>query len=414
MALVDPLYGFAVCWTYLAAWGLASALSRRPRVIGFRAAAVTLSLAAGLVLLEAPAAFGLVDYDRIRQSMTAGWNEPDRNFVLDPELSFRRPPDAHWSGRPRSDMARYFNLSIRSAYTQTFTTDRRGFRNRTALDRADIALVGDSYVEGAYVSDEETAAVRLQQLTGRAVANLGVSGYGPLQELVVLKKYALPLQPHFIGWFFFEGNDLDDDEKFEDEMAYLRGVPAPPRAAPSWSKRWRDLRARSFTQNAFTALRELTDPLVPDSADSFGWFRDARGDDHRLYFFDFYATRQFGDYERSRLATSVKALREGSDLARARGARLVVFFVPIKFRVYGDVCTFPAHSPCLQWHPWDLEARLADACRQQGIEFVSLTDPMRRAAAGGQVLYAPEDSHWNAAGQLFVAHEVARVAMSAP
>src|SRR5207244_4450858 len=103
-------------------------------------------------------------------------------------LSFKRPPHSRWSGYPRSNMAQEFNLPIRSSYMQTFSTDSRGFRNRSDLDRADVAMIGDSYIEGAYVSDEETAAVRLHELTGERVANLGVSGYGPLQELKVFEE----------------------------------------------------------------------------------------------------------------------------------------------------------------------------------------------------------------------------------
>ena len=36
-----------------------------------------------------------------------------------------------------------------------------------------------------------------------SVANLGISGYGPEQELVVLKRYALDLQPKTIVWVFW-------------------------------------------------------------------------------------------------------------------------------------------------------------------------------------------------------------------
>ena len=65
--------------------------------------------------------------------------------------------------------------------------------------------------------------MRLQELTGRPVANLGVAGYGTLQELKVLEKYALPLEPRLVAWFFFEGNDLDDDQQVRER----NGVQAP-------------------------------------------------------------------------------------------------------------------------------------------------------------------------------------------
>ena len=405
-------FAAALAVTYAALWGLAIQASPERRRMRFRAIAVTLALAFGVVVLETPAMLGLLDYGRIRGALTGRWQGPSVDFIADRELSFRRPPHARWSGFPQSNMAQEFNLPLRSPYRQTFTTDGKGFRNPTEIDRADVALVGDSYVEGAYISDEETAAVRLHELTGQTVANLGVSGYGTLQELKILEKYALPLQPRAIAWFYFEGNDLDDDQAYENAMAYEEGAPAPA-TRPSMAARWREFVDRSFVANAFTELRAIADPLAPNAVDSFGWFRDRAGVSHRFYFFDFYATRAFGDYERERFEAEQAAFRRGAALCRARGVRLVVLYVPIKFRVYGDRCVYPPGSPCATWHPWDLESRFAAFARDAGIELVSLTDPMRRAAANGDVVYWPEDSHWNAAGHRLVA-EVLRSVLLQP
>src|SRR5262249_37521555 len=145
--------------------------------------------------------------------------------------------------------------------------------------------------------------------------------------------------------------------------------------------------------------RKRADWLVPNSVDSYGWFRDRLGVDHRMYFYDFYATREIGSYERRRLAITRATLAPGLDLCRPSGARLVVFYVPMKFRVYGDSCTFPPGSRCRTWHPWDLESLVAALCKDAGLEFVSLTDPLRQAAMRGELVYLTDDSHWNAAGQ---------------
>lgn len=411
--LTSPAFAAGLAWSYIGAWSIAAVCSRSRRVVLFRAAVVTVSIGLSLMALEVSAAAGPIDYSRIRAALFGEWNGPAVDFLDDHEISFRRPPHAHWSGRPRSAMAQYFNLPVRSSYQQTFSTDSRGFRNPTELNRSDIALIGDSYIEGAYVSDEETVAVRLHELTGLTVVNLGVSGYGSLQELKVIEKYALPLGPRMVAWFFFEGNDLDDDQVFENAMAYERGVPAPNTPQPA-SLRWRNFVNRSFTANAFLQLREMADWLVPNNTSSFGWFRERGGAVHRFYFYDFYATRGFGAYERERFETTKATFRRGNEICREQGVRLVVFYVPMKFKVYGDFCTFPAGSPCVGWHPWNLEARFAEFCRAAGIEFVSLTEPMHRAAAAGEVLYAPEDSHWNAAGHTFVARQVGAVWASAP
>ena len=50
-------------------------------------------------------------------------------------------------------------------------------------------LLGDSFVEGWYVSDDQTVAAQLAARLGRPVANLGVAGYGALQALRVLRSH---------------------------------------------------------------------------------------------------------------------------------------------------------------------------------------------------------------------------------
>jgi SGNH hydrolase-like domain, acetyltransferase AlgX len=405
--LTNPAFAVSLGWTYVAAWCVAVAAAKKRRLAIVRAVAVTLSLMLCLLILEAPAAIGVLDYGRLRGWISGALSGPETWFIGDHDFSFRRPPNTRWSGRPRSDMAEVFNLPIRASHKLTFSTDSRGFRNAAVLDHADIALVGDSYIEGAYISDEETVAVRLHEFTGRTVANLGVSGYGTEQELKVIQRYALPLKPRMVAWFFFEGNDLDDDQNYDNAMLYEHRPTEAPRSSEPASVRWRKFANRSFTKNAFIQAREWSAPLIPTGIDSFGWFRSADGAANRLYFYDVYAKRIFGEFEQERLKTTKATLIQGAEIARQHGINLLVYYIPIKFRVYADLCTFPPGSPCRQWQPWDLEVRFAAFCKEAGIHFVSLTEPMRRAASAGAVLYAPEDSHWNAEGHAFVAKEVA-------
>ena len=52
-------------------------------------------------------------------------------------------------------------------------------------------------------------------------------GYGSEQELRVFERYALPLKPRLMAWFFFEGNDLDDDQNFDNAMLATPGATTP-------------------------------------------------------------------------------------------------------------------------------------------------------------------------------------------
>jgi len=408
VSTVNAIYALTLAATYLAAWALAGAWSR-DRHRTFTAIAVTGALAFGVGVLEIGAAARTLDYRRIRDALI-GVEGPNVDFVDDAELLFRRAPHAKWSGWPRTDMSTYFNLPFRAEHPITFTTDSRGFRNPSDLTHADVALVGDSYVEGWGVSDDETVSARLSTAIHAPVANLGTAGYGSLQELKVLERDALPLAPRFVGWFFFEGNDLDDDQNFENAMVGRPSGnrPAPLAPAEPLSRRWRDFEDRSFTWNVFQQLRQITDRLVPNRIATYGWFRDTANVAHQLYFYDFYATRPITEFERARLQTTAATLGQAADDCRRRGTKLVVYFVPIKFRVYRDAVTFPPGSPCETWAPWDLESDLRRQCERSGIRFVSLTGPMRQAAHRGTLLYQPADSHWNSAGAAFVADLVAK------
>ena len=400
--LTGIVFGIALILTYLCLWCVAITLSRKPRLMLLRAMSTTFVLSALLAIVEIPAALGLLDYSYQLGKLSGDWTGPEAIFTTDLDLGFGRPLHVRWEGRPRSDMAVYWNLPARAPHCQTFTTDSHGFRNTREIERADVALIGDSYVEGSYVSDEETVASVLEDLTGLSVANLGRAGYGTLQEQEVLRRYALPLRPRMVAWFFFEGNDLYNDEEFERIMIYRREHGGYDESEKSTR---RPFRKNSFSVYSFRFLRRLFHPIVPNVASTLGWFQDEEGLQHSMYFYT-YAELEFSEYEQGRFARSRETLLDGDQVCRENGCKLVLFFIPMKFRVYGDYCSYPPHSPCAEWQPWDLADRFVDFCRESGLECVDLTVPMRNAAAAGKVLYAPEDSHWNAAGHRFVAELV--------
>jgi lysophospholipase L1-like esterase len=401
-AWTDAFFMAAVGASYAGGWGVAAALGPR-RLMLLRAAATTLVAGALVAAAEATAALGLLDYGRVLSLATGEWSGPAVSFVADKDLGWSRPPRSRWTGRPRSDMAVALNLNIRAATPQSFTTDARGFRNMRDLARAEVALVGDSYVEGAYVSDDETAAVALAALTGSAVANLGRSGYGTLQQLEVLRRFALPLKPRAIFWFFFEGNDLYDDETFENAVAYLRAH--GDYGEPQGRRRMEQLREVSFSVNAFRLLRRSLDAAVPVGALSFGWFRDAQGRREKVFFHR--DAGSFGDFEAQRFAKAQAAFRAGASACRDSGVELVLVFIPTKLRVLGPYCEFPRGGPCRDWKGWDLDARFRGFCEAEGLRLLDLSGPMHAAAAAGRLLYAAEDTHWNASGHRFVAELLA-------
>ena len=131
--------------------------------------------------------------------------------------------------------------------------DKNGFRNDQDLTSAEIAVVGDSYVESQMIPGSMLATTRLAGITLKTVANLGQSGYGPQQELAVLKRYACPYDPKYVVWVFYEGNDLLDAQEYAGMVSLLNSQ------LNSMGIVW----DRSFTKNSLSWLMHAVQECVP-------------------------------------------------------------------------------------------------------------------------------------------------------
>jgi hypothetical protein len=88
-----------------------------------------------------------------------------------------------------------------------FDHDSRGFRNPSALDRADVVMLGDSHTYGLRVARSESwpSLVGKEWLT----YNMAFGGWGPGQAYLELRP-ALALHPRLIVFGLYLGNDFFD------------------------------------------------------------------------------------------------------------------------------------------------------------------------------------------------------------
>jgi hypothetical protein len=94
----------------------------------------------------------------------------------------------------------------------TYTSDQHGFRNPARIwgsARADMAAVGESFVQGYCVPDGK-GFVDVLRTRYPATLNLGISGQSSLMQLAAIKEYLPRLAPRIVLWVFCEGIDLDD------------------------------------------------------------------------------------------------------------------------------------------------------------------------------------------------------------
>lgn len=389
--------------SYLVVWGVYSLTSLLPRdEIRTQFVMMTISLGAALLLAELPVWFKLIDYRKTFSiSSDLPWELP--GYLPDPELLAK--PEPHYSAKiqfNRGNIGRALCLPPRQAEPFESRYDKNGFRNDQDLTSAEIAVIGDSYVESPMIPRSLLATTRLTEIQPKTVANLGQSGYGPQQELAVLKRYALPLHPKIVVWMFYEGNDLVDAEDYANKISHLNS---------SWNSMdgvWN----RSLTKNSLLWLMRSIHDCVPKPSveANHGTVLDDEGKEHRLYFLDHSSMVSLTAKELNGLQKSVAAIEEAYRVVQKEGAQFIVVFAPTTFRVYRDIANFEkAGEDIKRWELNDLPDRFRKMISEisPDIGYLDLTSALKSAARKNRLVFMSDDTHWSSEGHRVVAEALA-------
>jgi hypothetical protein len=346
-----------------------------------------------LCLIEFPAFVGAFDYRTLIGPEHLWW-APN---VVDPELLQVHRPHAHQSGAARGGLISWgyqIPESDKVLYQWDVSYDEHGFRNQSDLRSAGTVVIGDSFVEALTVPDPQLTTSLLARLQGDVVANLGQSAYGPQQELVVLKRYALPLRPRTILWMFSEASDLGD------VVSYRNATGNPPSF-------WHAFYIRSFTRNSLKEVKRIFFPAgKPAGIKRAATFQAADGRTPTLYFV--YPSPPLSEQDAGSIDETARTIATAHALSAAQGARLIFVFVPTKFRVFRDYCRFPQQSECRNWTVNDLPDRLqkAVASISPDIGFLDLTPELTADVKNGALPYYADDDHWSPEGHKVAAEAI--------
>jgi hypothetical protein len=345
-------------------------------------------------LMEFPALINVFDYRRIGGPAEVWWGKDN---VPDRELLHLRRPHSHFSGAVRGglmELAYQIPPSDMTHFRWDVEYDDHGFRNEVDLKSADMVVIGDSFVEAMTVPTAQLMTSLLAHLQGKVVANLGQPDYGPQQELIVLRRYGLPLRPRTVLWMFYEGNDLEDVVRCDKAMR-------------NSSNFWRAFLNRSLTRKAFLEVRRLFfAPSEPPGATRSGFIQTAKGEKLTLYFFC--TAKPLTKEDLSALDETRRILAAAYQLCAAQGSRLVIVLVPDAFRVFHDFCRFPPESQCRTWVLDDMPQRLERAVGSVSsqIGYLDLTPSLVEGVKKGAIPYYRDDTHWNEEGNEIAAEAI--------
>jgi hypothetical protein len=357
-----------------------------------------------------------------RQRLACFFRTPEGCLPADALQNF--PPDLAFVYKPDLNVVLWHPESG----SWTLRTDDRGFPNTDSslLERADVVVLGDSFMQGVLVEPEESFPARLAAQTRRRVLNLGVAGWDAYQYPIALRQYGLRAKPRVVVVGIFGTNDwnarfpryaearrergLKDYREFLEAQARERRAMGTPGVFGLPERLYR----RAFLPSALGAL---LDPSRQGVAGQHYEELMLAGQPVRLRLADALRLWRAIDPERlvaehragvEQLGRSIEELRS---TAAAAGARLVIVYVPTMEEVYLPLVD--AESPLWGPTPKDgvlekfkrLRAVVTSLARPQ--ELLDLTEPLGSLARRGENLYWIHDPHWNRRGNAAVATIVA-------
>jgi len=382
--------------------------------------AAALLLGTLLAALGGEAATRLLMPDRVARARLSQVVESERGKFC------RYDPVLGWEGRP--DVQDEFQWAdCRHRVVQ----NGQGFRGpaygpaRGAARR--LVVLGDSFVWGFGVEEDEIFSVVLARATGAEVVNAGVSGYGPDQSFLSWKQHAATWAPDEVVLFVTLANDLDDIASTErygyakpafwlgaDGGLQLTGVPVP---VVDWAAASRPPPVRVKQSRVGAMLdRSALFALAAEALARTAWagppleaagLVPGGGADSPLVL-DMRPASPAVEQEWRLLGAILRALAED---VRSHGARLTVVAVPAADEVYDDRwerrvahARLDAGVVLDRAEPGRRLAALAHAAAARAID---LLPELHRAGLSDRRLYYAVNHHWTASGHRAVADVLA-------
>jgi GDSL-like Lipase/Acylhydrolase family len=324
---------------------------------------------------------------------------------IDPELGWTLRPDVVGLGSDGPSQA-----DVR--------TNALGFRDVEHAEKvagvARVAVLGDSFVFGSGVRQDEALTYQLAALLGPTfeVINLGVPGYGTDQALLTLRRWGPLLAPDVVLAGFF-WNDV-----MENASGEIYGMQKPRFVLENGDERGDKSRAltllppgESHGHSAFArldAFLEGRSHFWSLARRAFGRTRNGSEPEERPVMLDL-SLRAAPPSRNAEFELTWALLHAVAREARALGAAPVVFTVPPRFLVDDAVKEQVLRIYGLAPEALDPDGffRVKEACARRNVPVVDLLPPFRIATAAGEALFLPAAGiHWSAAGHALAARSL--------
>jgi len=328
----------------------------------------------------------------------------------------------------------------------TLTTDAHGFRNGAVgdalLSQYDIVAVGDSFVAGSHVSDEQVWTVLLEQKLNSTLYNLGVSGSDPGNYYNNFTLLGKQFKPKLVLFMIYEGNDFkkisplvttgdDNKSSLTKNSSNKKSLGEKLGNLAVASPVTKGL--RRFSAEVLETTR--SDVTVPGYAEAVGFMPIKVSTGERPHYYGFEPKRLIYLYEEKEAFRQSRSWQSVADIMQRlvaqgeeEGFKVLFLYAPSTPHVVMPLVkdTIPADQ--LRNFAAYEEEGLPDAetfkknlfdwmdnqqnvflehCAEQRLNCLVLTQALQQATAEGEQTYYSYDQHWTPDGNRVVAETIA-------
>jgi hypothetical protein len=369
-----------------------------------------------------------------------------RNFIVLPGSSFdyRIPhPIFGWSLKPNAA----YKLALPEE-TVLVHYNSQGYRDaerslNKPKDVIRILVLGDSFMEGYSVNIQDSLPYLLEEFLNNEgkrveILNMGVGGYGTLQEYLVLEEVGKGYDPDIVIVGFYVGNDLANNnyslqlKTFSDDPNNPK-VSSRPFLRSSSDDEWvitqvdyegalgrykEALESRSWLRHEsalFITVKHAIELYFSDEGSEGKEIRGQKQDRYAAVLPSVSCRADPGNNEAWLLTKRIfNRMLNSVDMS---GGQLVVFSVPTMYEVNQKTGTREikgapsGENPCIEDAP--VHKKLEMTLTDLGIPFIGLL-PIFRAQhhVYEEGLYRVSDEHWNQNGHRLAAEELSASLLS--
>jgi lysophospholipase L1-like esterase len=333
--------------------------------------------------------------------------------IMEHDSLFQYDPDLGWSAVPN----RTATIVYPGEAHHRVRTNSMGFRDdwgcQDGGNARRVLVLGDSFVSNLSVGDEDVFTEVLQQrLENTRVLNLGVNGYGQVQEYLLLQKWLARTNPDLVILMIYVGNDFTDNtggywlyqrpfatwSEDTQDIEMHAPLPSPVKEAPS-----RTLGGMVTKMHLFWFVERRLSVLT---ARFFG--EHSAGHSPSLHVPpERYLCRSPLSEDTMRMYRTMEALLlEIQEYMNDKGIPLVFAVAPTLVQVDDDLWYSMLRQFCetqenqTRTLPNDMLRRFA---AEHDLLMLDLLPVLQSETKKGKPLYNRKEQHWNAAGNRVVA-----------